>query len=263
MKKLFPLLLFISSILVYCCSSCSITKNVPKGDQLYTGASVIDSGKVLSKAMKSELVSIVRPKPNTSFLGVRFKLMLYNAIKEPKKPKGLFYKLKHKTGQAPVLLSSANTKSIENRMNDYLFNHGYFKSDVTGKKEIKKQLAHIDYHVNPGTRHKIRSIYLPKDSSALTQLIAISNNESLLKSGDYFDLQTFKNERVRIEEYLKLKGYFYFEPDFILFRIDSLHNGEADLYVTIKPDINPRLLEVWTIGKITLFSNYKLEKEVS
>jgi UDP-N-acetylmuramoylalanine--D-glutamate ligase len=34
--------------------------------------------------MKSELVSIVRPKPNTSFLGVRFKLMLYNAIKEPK-----------------------------------------------------------------------------------------------------------------------------------------------------------------------------------
>jgi outer membrane protein assembly factor BamA len=261
LKKLLSILLIISSILGYCCSSCSITKNVPPGDQLYTGANIVDSAKLLSKLMKSEMASTVRPKPNSSFLGVKFKLMLYNAIKEPKKPKGLFYKLKHKTGQAPVLLSSANTKLIENRLNDYLFNHGYFKSSVTTDKQIKKQLAHIDYRINPGTRHKIRSIYLPKDSSALTQLIALSGNKSLLKSGDYFDLQTFKNERVRIEEYLKEKGYFYFEPDFILFRVDSLHNGEADLYVTIKPDINPKLLDVWTIGKITLFSNYKLEKD--
>lgn len=242
-------------------SSCSLTKSVPAGDKLYTGSKIKVDSSIVEKSMKKEMASLMRPKPNSSILGVKAKLILYNAIKEPKKPKGIFYKLKHKVGEAPVLLSSANNKLMEERLGNYLYNHGYFKASVSSKIIISKQTAKYEYNIKAGIRHKIREIYFPSDSNAFNKLLLTNATNSLLKKGNYIDLQTFKEERVRIETTLKAKGYFFFESDFILFKIDSLHQGEADVYVTIKPDINQKSLEVWKIGNILLFTNYRLEKD--
>ncbi|MEO5647821.1 MAG: hypothetical protein ABIQ56_05630, partial [Chitinophagaceae bacterium] len=63
-------------------ASCSATKNIPAGDALYTGATVkIEDNKVGRseiKILESDLKSITRPKPNSKFFGIPFKLLIYN-----------------------------------------------------------------------------------------------------------------------------------------------------------------------------------------
>lgn len=78
-------------LLILFLASCSNTKYLPENEALYTGATVKVSGEDLSrkkrKAITSELNALTRPKPNRKFLGMRFKLWVYNiAIPKAKHP---------------------------------------------------------------------------------------------------------------------------------------------------------------------------------
>ncbi len=60
-------------------ASCSNTKFLPEGELLYTGATVKVEGKEISKkekkALKTALKNILRPKPNSSILGIKTKII--------------------------------------------------------------------------------------------------------------------------------------------------------------------------------------------
>src|SRR5690349_15125377 len=75
--------------------SCSVTRKLPPHEKLYTGAKVKIDDEYTStkkeKALEDELEGILRPRPNTSFLGIRYKLMFYNMIDTVEKKKGLKY----------------------------------------------------------------------------------------------------------------------------------------------------------------------------
>jgi outer membrane protein insertion porin family len=89
--KNYPLL-FLFFMLLFV-ASCSGTRNLPEGELLYVGAKVKVEGKETPKkerkALKTTLQEIVRPKPNSSFLGFRPKLVVYNMAGTPKKQKGI------------------------------------------------------------------------------------------------------------------------------------------------------------------------------
>jgi hypothetical protein len=70
-----------------------------------------------------------------------------------------------------------------------------------------------------------------------------------------------KAERERIDVYLKQNGHYYFVPDFLIFRVDSLHEGIADIYIRLKSDIPDEAMKPWTIGNITVYGNYTLERD--
>src|SRR5450631_2298580 len=95
-----------------CCAAvilaaCSETKSLKEGQYLYKGPVIhINTPEKISgrkKAkIKTELEDLLRPKPNGKFLGIPFKLLIYNTVGEPKR-KGLSYWLKNKMGEPPVL----------------------------------------------------------------------------------------------------------------------------------------------------------------
>src|SRR6266498_6044592 len=98
MRKAF---LFLLVVLVLLWSGCSSTRHVPKNDNLYTGASVTVSGTKSvreRKTLRNDLKALTRPKPNSKFLGIRFKLGFYNFFYKAKK-------LRDKLGEPPVLAS--------------------------------------------------------------------------------------------------------------------------------------------------------------
>src|SRR5687767_14173106 len=99
-------------VILFFLSSCSVTKNLPPNEKLYTGAKVKiddqDTPAKKKKVLETELEGSVRPKPNTSFLGIRYKLMFYNLIREVKRKKRIGYFIKHKLGEPPVLFSSVS-----------------------------------------------------------------------------------------------------------------------------------------------------------
>src|ERR1700748_1074774 len=63
-------------------SACSTTKLLPPGQKLYGGpvVKIVDKDnttKSENKALTAEMASLVRPVPNSSILGLRFKLYVY------------------------------------------------------------------------------------------------------------------------------------------------------------------------------------------
>src|SRR4026209_1938629 len=98
------LLLIIMTELV----SCNVTKHVPAGDALYTGATITMKGNDLSKKMKhslhDDLEKLTRPRPNSKVLGIPFKLFFYNLSGDTSKKKGFIRKFFRRLGEPPVLL---------------------------------------------------------------------------------------------------------------------------------------------------------------
>lgn len=257
-----PFLQFsILALLLTAINACNITKNVPPDDKLYTGSKVKAKGK-LDKDIKELLENTVTPRPNTSFLGIKYRLLLYNLIKEPKKPKGFFYKVKHKWGEAPVLLSQVSPRATMLRFNNQLFGNGYLRPVITSQINTKKQnRASIQYNVEAGDRYSIDSIVFPSDSSAVSRLMMLSSQQTLFKKGDYFNLAVMAAERERIDQYLKTKGYYYFVPDNLIIKTDTLHQGKAHVYVSLKPGVPPASVEPWRLGEIYIYGNYTLERD--
>ena len=254
--------LFICIIIIaFIGSACNTTKNIPEGDYLYKGVKWETRDGKISKDIKSNMEKVARPNPNSKILGVPFKLLLYNLLPEPKKQKGLLFKMKYQWAEKPVLLSQVKPKIVEIKLADYLFNFGYFRPEISAENVYDKKKAWVKYQIKPNTRYTIRDIYYPQDSSDLSAKIRAIASKTLLKKGDYINLGNLEAERERIDEYVKNRGYFYFNPDFLLYRVDSIHKGEADIFYTIKDETSERAKSIWQIGKISVYGNYSLSRD--
>lgn len=255
-------LLFIA--LLFACS-CSNTKYLAEGEMLYTGGEVIVKDSLISskerKALKQELEGLLRPKPNRSILGLRIKLYLYNIAGEPKKEKGWRYWLRNKVGEPPVLFSQVDRDYNADVVQNYVENRGYFKTRTVTDSVSKNRRAKAIYKVNTGKQYTIRKVVFPKDTMAskLDSTIASVKRRSLLKKGQPYSLDVIKQERERIDQRLKNKGYYYFNPDFLLVQVDStVGNHEVDLILKVKGETPERAKKVYTINDIYVYPNYSL-----
>ncbi|WP_231463447.1 MULTISPECIES: BamA/TamA family outer membrane protein [unclassified Pedobacter] len=264
MRKLTRPLLFLLACLVY--AGCSSTKSLKPGQALYTGAEVKinpdSAGKIEDeKQVKADLESKTRPRPNKSILGIKYKLGIYNLAGEPKKPKG-FKNWLRKQGEPPVLLSEVKLKYNNDVLTSYLISEGYLQASVTGDTVVKDKKAKAIYTAVTGNRYKINKVNFPPDSGVLTRIINQNKEKTLLKVGDYYDLDVYKNERIRIDNDLKENGYFYFSPDYLIMQVDSTI-GKNLVNVTVKvKDIAPDAgVKPYTIKNINIYPNYTLRRD--
>lgn len=264
MRKLIRPLLFLLACLVW--AACSSTKSLKPGQILYTGAEVKinpdSSGKIDNeKQIKTDLEAKTRPRPNKSFLGIKFKLGIYNLAGEPKKPKG-FKNWLRRQGEAPVLLNDVKLKYNNDVLSSYLISEGYLQANVTGDTVVKEKKGKAIYTAVTGERYKINKINFPPDTGVLTKIINANKDKTLLKVGDYYDIDTYKNERIRIDNDLKENGYFYFSPDYLIMQVDStIGKNLVNVSVKVK-DIAPDAgLKPYTIKNINIYPNYSLRRD--
>jgi len=264
MRKLTRPLLFLLACLVW--AACSSTKSLKPGQILYTGAEVKinpdTSGKIDDeKQVKADLENKTRPRPNKSFLGIKFKLGIYNLAGEPKKPKGLRNWLRRQ-GEPPVLLSEVKLKYNNDVLSSYLISEGYLQAEVTGDTIVKDKKGKAIYTAVTGERYKINKVTFPPDSGVLTKIINTNKDKTLLKVGDYYDIDTYKNERIRIDNDLKESGYFYFSPDYLIMQVDStIGKNLVNVSVKVK-DIAPDAgLKPYTIKNINIYPAYSLRRD--
>jgi outer membrane protein assembly factor BamA len=265
MKNQNKFLAFIFLCLVV--AGCSSTRGLRPGQILYTGADVKinpdTSAKIDDeKFVKTTLEGKTRPKPNSSILGFKYKLFFYNLAGEPKKPKGFKHWLRTKLGEPPVLLSEVKVKYNNDVLTSYLISQGYLQSAVTGDTIVKGKKGRAVYTAMTGQRYKINSISFPKDTGNLTSIINQNKDKSLLKVGNFYDLDTYKAERDRIDNDLKELGYFYFSSDYLIMQVDStIGKNLVDIRVRIK-DIAPDAgIKPFTIKNINIYPNYSLRRD--
>ncbi|WP_374175136.1 BamA/TamA family outer membrane protein [Flavobacterium tructae] len=245
---------------------CSNTKYLPEGDLLYTGGSVTVKDSILKKkerkALENELNDLLRPKPNKQFLGLRPKLWFYNIAGEPKKQKGIRYWLRTKVGEPPVLFSKVDLEYNASVLRNFTENRGYFKTRVSADSTVSHKRVTAEYTVVPKKQYIIKSVIFPDDSLAMSRIIGRSSRRSLLKVGQPYDLDVIKAERERIDARLKEKGYYYFNPDYLLAQVDSSKGDhEVKIRLVIKADTPPKALTAYKINKIVVYPNFTISKD--
>lgn len=264
-SKIFSYIIII--LFIGLASSCNLTKNVPKGDALYTGATVKVEDSTLRSSKKKSIrkltEDLTRPKPNSKFLGIPFKLILYNMGGDPKKG-GFIRKFFHKIGQPPVLASSLNLDYNVKLLQNYLENIGYFDAVGSGDTTVKKKKAHAYYTLTPGPVYTISKVQFDMDSSALGSEIAKTYKKSILHPGDDFNLEVIKGERSRIDAILKQNGYYYFSPDFLIVNADSTvgtHN--VDMHLMVKENTPVKARKPYIIDDVYIYPNYHINGKSS
>ncbi len=235
---------------------------MPKGDALYTGATVKIEDSTLSKKEKHKIEekteNLPRPKPNGKFLGIPFKLMLYNLGGDPKKG-GFIRKFFHKIGEPPVLLSSVHLDYNVKVLRNYLENIGYFHADGRGDTTVKRKKAHATYTLTPGIVYTIKDVHFELDSSALGMTINETRPGSILHPGDPFNLEVIKGERSRIDAVLKEKGYYYFSPDALILDADStIGDHKVNMYLKVKEKTPPIARKPYIIDNVYIYPNFRL-----
>jgi outer membrane protein assembly factor BamA len=261
-KAVIPYLLF--SVLIL--GGCSGTKNLPEGELLYTGAKIKVEGtttdKKERKAIKAALEELTRPKPNSSFLGIRPKLFFYNLAGTPKKEKGFRYWLKNKVGEPPVLYSKVDLEYTTKVLENYAENNGYFNTKATADSTRHGKTANATYVVVPSQRYTIKSVQFPQDSSLLASSVRKTEKRSLLAAGNGYSLDAIKEERERIDARLKENGFYYFNPDYIKVQVDStVGDHQVDLIVKIKDETPALAQQQYKINKVIVYPNYAINSD--
>jgi outer membrane protein insertion porin family len=257
MIKHIKYLLFLSLLV----SACSTTKYIPPNEKLFTGSSVKVADKDIkksdAKAISSELNATVRPKPNSSLLGLRIKLWLYFKTRARK---GFIQKFFSKYGEPPVYISQVDLEKNSTIMQNRLQNESYFQSAVRGDTIGKKRTAKAEFTVNAGPSYTIRSVAFPMGTdNSLDTAVRGTMKGTLLKVGDKYNLDVIKSERIRIDSRLKEEGFFFFAPEQLIIKVDStIINHQVDLIVSIKPTTPERAREIYSIRNIYVYPNYSL-----
>lgn len=243
-------------------ASCNTTKLVPKGDALYTGATIKVDDSTLSKKEIKDVITqtsnLPRPLPNSKFLGIPFKLILYNMAGDTSKH-GFIRKFLRKVGQPPVLLSTVNLDYNVKVIVNFLQNLGYFQAEATADTIVKKRKGHAYYHLSPGLEYTINKVEFETDSSSLGQAVKNTGPGTFLQPGDPYNLEVIKAERVRIDAILKEHGYYYFSPDAIILDVDStIGKNQVNMYVKVKSNIPEISRKPYIIDSVYIYPNYRL-----
>ncbi|MCH5599417.1 BamA/TamA family outer membrane protein [Niabella ginsengisoli] len=110
----------------------------------------------------------------------------------------------------------------------------------------------------------MNEVKFPTEPTALENIIRRSSDKTVLKKDDYYDIDAFSNERDRIDNELKEKGYFFFNPDYIIIKVDStIGDNKVNAYVRVK-DLTPiEALKPYRINDINIYPNYSLRRDSS
>ncbi len=253
-------------------ASCSNTKNLGAHQNLFIGSTekIKSTEKISSsnrKQLESEMHGLVRPQPNTTVLGVRFKLTVYNMFKEPKKKKGLIYWLKYKVGEPPVIASYTALEKNREVIENHFDNKGYFRDSVVMDTIAKDKKLKVVYTALLDTQYRIRQTSYTNDSSLLSQKIqqkATKQKYVLLKPGDPYDLDVIKAERTRIDTRLKENGFFYFGPDYLIADVDStVGNHKVDIDMRVKQTTPYYARQPYYINDVYVFADFDINSDTS
>ena len=251
-----------------CLASCSMTKNIPEDDQLFTGLTKIayedekkygvDAYNTHLETTKTELEAALATEPNGSLFGSSYytvpwswHLWVYN--KYSGKDSGFARWMTKTFGKPPVLMSQVNPELRSSVARSVLRNNGYFRGDVTydlvPQKNPKK--CKIGYTIHLDSLFTLDSVSYVNFPAPIMQLIDSTREESMIKSQSPFSINHLDAERTRISSLLRNNGYYYYAPGYASYLADTFAvENKAQLRFQLAHGLPEEALQKWYIGKI-------------
>ena len=255
--------------------ACSTTKNIPGGDQHYTGLKKItysdyvltDSAGVTAEVAtknfalaQEEVEAALATAPNGAIFGSSYYRMpfsmglsIWNHYHDRDTK---FAKWMTKAfGKQPVLMSWVNPELRAQVAEGVLHNHGYFNGYV-GYNVIQQKnpkTAKIAYDVHPGRLYTLDSIGYFGFPAEADSLIHATSAEATIHKGDPFVVSRLDAERQRIGSLLRNNGYYYYQPSYASYLADTfVVDGRAQLQLRMANDVPVEATHKWYIGRVTI-----------
>ena len=248
-------------------NSCSIKKYIPEDERLYTGAEIkieADSSVQNVDQLKQELETVLRPEPNSKFLGMYPGLYYY--YKNQKENPGFLNRWLFKQfGEKPVYQSDVKTFEVEDILINRLENKGFFYSTAGSSFEEKELEASATYKLKVPQPYKMESYQVDSMASPLYSYVKQATAKSPLSKDMRFDLSNLKLERQRIDSELKNKGFYNLNPDFFIFEADTNQytNRRFDLYLRLKDQVPKKATVPYLIKQVNVYPDYELQDSLT
>ena len=247
-------------ILLY---SCSITNYIPQGERLYSGAVIEVEGDSTLKDrsdLKNELKTVLRPEPNSKFLGMHLGLFYY--YKNQKEKPGFINRWLYKQiGEEPIYKSDVKPFEVEAVLRNRLENKGFFYSTTSSEFTEKGIEASLIYNVKVAAPYQMASFTIDTMVSPIYEDVKQVTSTSNFTEKMRFDLSKMKLERQRIDTELKKKGYYNINSEFFIFQADTnqYKNKNFDLYLKLKAKVPKKATVPYQIKHINIYPNYDLQ----
>ncbi|TDB60044.1 translocation and assembly module lipoprotein TamL [Arundinibacter roseus] len=248
-------------------TGCSVSKYVPAGESLYVGGNVKvipdSSAKKDVGDLEDELENLLRPTPNSTIFGFPHKVWLYHVMGEPRKEKGFRNWFRKKFGEPPVYASQRVVSANSEILTGYMNNNGYFRSTATGElREGKNRTAEAYYEAFVKPRYFLNELtFVTKDTINTFNRDFLTTQKqgkgTLLRKGDPYRLEAIEAERRRVDRLLKEKGYYYFNPDYLIAKIDStIGERKVNVFLEVKPTTSQLALKQYFIRDVYVYADY-------
>ena len=122
-----------------------------------------------------------------------------------------------RTGNPVVVLDSSLVEKSSKNMKGYLVNHGFFDAEVDFSISTQDKKASISYEVEENKPYLLDSVYTRVDNPEIQSLLSNFSYNSFIKKGQIYNQDNITEERNRLEELLKNKGYYMFSKSYINF----------------------------------------------
>jgi len=217
--------------------ACSVTRYIPEGHYLLQRVTIEDDQNTPRKEriMADDLEKYVRQTPNKRLLGTNFYVWLYEQANPAKQNR--WNNWKRRIGEAPVLLDMGLTQKSAENLKIYMNSRGFFSSQAFFEIDTtsRRKRARVAYRTVQHEPYRIDSISYEFRDKSLEPLILPDTANTLLRSGNIFDISVLDRERERITAHLRERGYFNFTVNNIEYVVDTLGgNRRVDVAVVIK-----------------------------
>lgn len=272
-------------------SACNAVKKVPSNKYLLTkNQVVVDSKKNKEEAVLEQIIQ----QPNTSILGFKLRLNMFNLAKEntdsifkakyTARPDKYYRKSKwlskkqvdrlgksfwyagwhsflRKTGEPPIIIDTTKVKRSAKRLRAFYFNQGYFDAKATFEASYKEnKRGEIKYIINKGEPSFLDTISREIETPELDSMYVATQKDSYLIQGKQYKTENFENERSRITSYFRNHGVFYFQQQNVNFVVDTT-TKKTPVIISISNQLKKegdstttKPFKIYKIGEVNIFT---------
>jgi len=238
-------------------TACDAVKRVPDGKKLLTKNEILVNDKAINS---DEVTNLLYQKPNSSILGYRLRLNLFNlanpnadssyqakftnhpgkyermskllsAKQVDRLGQSFWYHGIHdflkKTGEPPVIIDAARTNKSISRLKYYYFNNGFFNVKAKYKLDsLSEKKAKIKYTVTTGNPYLLDTLTTTIHTPALDSLYRTKISNTFIKFGNQYKTADFESEKDRINTHFRNNGVYDFQPNYVTFDLDTLNSNK-------------------------------------
>jgi len=243
---------------------CSNTRFLADDQLLYTGQEkvkvIMDQEDSNASAIRQHLKTVAPQKPNNSMFDRRvlppIGLWIYNYW-EPEEEKKIKNWLYNTLSNPPVLISDINPELRARKMENDLFDQGYFQArswSVVDTSTRNPHKARVSYVVDVGSPYHYAKVEFDSVIESIDTLVSQEDFRAQIKSGDQFNMDKLAQARRSLSRQFQNQGYFYFNQNNLELDADTaLGDNLMNLYVHAPREIPEAVLSKYSIDQILVY----------